>query len=115
MLLASACDDDGDDGDTGDTAADSGAEGSGGSEPDDDSDDSDDSDDVDNVASCMAFVDELECGATDFGQFLPCSDYAALDCDLSPYLDCLADNFSCEGEVFDASGWTMCTSLATCT
>lgn len=87
--------------------------GSGGNGSGDDSDDSDGGA-VDNVGACEDLLAELDCGGMDLGQFVDCSTYASLTCDLSDYLQCLEDEFVCNDGVFDASGWAGCVSLASC-
>lgn len=81
---------------------------------DDSSDDDDGGGAVDNEAACNDLVDGLDCGGMDLGQFVDCSAYASLTCDLSDYLQCLEDEFVCNDGVFDASGWAGCVSLASC-
>lgn len=92
---------------------DSNGNGSGGGSGNDSSDD-DEGGDVDNVGACNDLLDELDCGGMDLGQFVDCSAYASLSCDLSDYLQCLEDEFVCTDGVFDASGWAGCVSLASC-
>ncbi|MGH1343770.1 MAG: hypothetical protein ACRBN8_19595 [Nannocystales bacterium] len=63
-----------------------------------------------NVQACEAFVDSLDCGLPQGA--LDCSSYAGLNCDLTDYLDCLADNSTCTNGMLDATGWVDCVSLS---
>jgi len=62
-----------------------------------------------NVQACEAFVDSLDCGLPDGA--LDCSSYAGVTCDLTEYLDCLADNSACTNGMLDPTGWVECVSL----
>jgi hypothetical protein len=68
----------------------------------------------DNVGACRAWLDEARCGAFDFAELVDCSDYEEVDCDISGWFDCLAENTVCEAGTPDTSGWRQCASLATC-
>ena len=74
---------------------------------------------IDNQAACERWASSISCGQFDPQQTIPCSGYAQqTGCDLSGYFDCLTENFKCSDfggmKTPDASGWTKCTSLATC-
>lgn len=104
----------GTDGSGGGSGNDSNGNGSGNGSGNDSSDDDDEGGEVDNVGACNDLLDQLDCGGMDLGQFVDCSAYASLSCDLSDYLQCLEDEFVCNDGVFDASGWAGCVSLASC-
>jgi|GEM_PF-2454377 len=121
LVGAAGCDDDnGDDQETvggsesgaGDSANDPSGDDSGNDQAE--SGDDEAGGDVDNVAACEDLIAELDCGGQDLGQYVDCSAYASLTCDLADYLQCLQDEFTCTDGVFDASGWAGCVSLATC-
>lgn len=130
FLLPLACDEQDDDS-TPDDGLDSGAEeesaSNGGEGSEDDGEGSEDDGEVaddgagnegdgasNNVAACEALVDDLSCGSTDFSLYVDCSLYATVTCDISDYLGCLDDNFTCTDGIFDASQWSSCASLAQC-
>jgi hypothetical protein len=65
--------------------------------------DDDDDDSFDNVASCQNAEDamnELECLAAEFD--FSCDAYSNYTaCDYSEYFDCIAEVYSCDGDVLD--------------
>jgi hypothetical protein len=75
---------------------------------------------IDNVAACNAWLDSLEgCGDFDASTVIDCSTYDTLTaCDITPYFDCLTQNFKCSDvggtQVPDTSGWQQCLDKANC-
>lgn len=55
----------------------------------------------DNVQSCRAFVESAKCGEVDPSDQIDCGSYAKTPCDISPYLDCLADKYVCKDGQYD--------------
>ena len=67
-----------------------------------------------NVSACEDFVDSLNCTLPGGDAALSCTTYEIIECDVSPYFDCLADNTSCADGMADLSGWADCASLSGC-
>ena len=72
-------------------------------------------DSFDNVAACKTWLSKTSCGSFDFSTAVSCDGYSSTTtCDLAPYFDCLTSNTSCANGVPNMSGWTQCTSKASC-
>ncbi len=65
----------------------------------------------DNVAACEGFIDGLDCAIPGGDVALDCSAYEGVACDVTDYLDCLADNTACVDGAADVSGWIDCVAL----
>ncbi len=74
----------------------------------------------DNKAACEKWVKSIKCGTSfDPAKTVSCSAYGAVTtCDIADYFNCLTTEFKCKDvsgtKVPDTSGWTKCTSKATC-
>ena len=69
----------------------------------------------DNVAACEDWIDATDCSGVELSDFVDCGGFAATQCDIASYFDCLTDNTDCSGDSpFDMSGWANCTSELTC-
>jgi hypothetical protein len=111
-LPACGGDDDGDDG--ADSAADdSGDDGDADDGGADDATPADDGGAIDNVAACEDFVDAWDCGDIDVAQFVMCSAYENVTCDVADYFQCLADETTCDISSL-MSAVNSCASLASC-
>ena len=100
--------DDDDNGDDDDASPDDDATG------DDDDIEDDDDDDFNNFAACMDWLDDMECGDTDFSDFVDCNTFAEWPCDLTDYFACLAEETICQGGHADLTGWVNCEDLTLC-
>jgi hypothetical protein len=72
---------------------------------------------VDNVAACQSFVKKVQCGSTDVSQYVDCSSYANVTCDISDYFSCIEPKFVCANGMYDPtqlSTLSDCASKATC-
>ncbi len=73
---------------------------------------------ADNKAACEKWVKTISCGTFDATKSISCSAYSSTACDISGYFDCLTNEFKCKDvsgtKIPDMSGWSKCTSKATC-
>jgi hypothetical protein len=72
---------------------------------------------VDNVAACQNFVKKVQCGSTDVSQYVDCSSYANVTCDISAYFTCIQPKFVCQNGMYDPTQLATlsdCASKATC-
>lgn len=75
------------------------------------------------VSGCVAADDEHDYGDANYETclmaeaylgrdgLLGCVAYLTVDCDMVPYLACLATTASAEGGIVDSSGWVNCTPV----
>ncbi len=69
---------------------------------------------VDNQAACEEAFASIDCGGFDLGQAGISCDNLSDACDLSDYYTCIAEAFSCNNGVPDASGFPNCAGMSTC-
>lgn len=71
----------------------------------------------DNVSACEKLVESTKCGGKDAGDKLRCSSYASVECDITPYFDCMRSAYVCVNGHYDVQkliNASACASLSRC-